>query len=179
MDRPCPCPQIAGAIKLEFDGVQGPLHESASLLNRWSRASATPIEEMVFDAAVKGAKPIPLRRHLIESPSHALFAKLTLDYSVPEPCAHFAVFEPITTQAKGKNMRASILVAFLVAGFALPAAAATHPVKGAVHGTATAGRGVVTGAGQAGRGIARGTVTVARGVGRGAVCLFTLGTRCR
>jgi hypothetical protein len=137
MDRPCSCPQIAGAIKLEFDGVQGPLHESASLLNRWSRASATPIEEMVFDAAVKGAKPIPLRRHLIESPSHPLFAKLTLDYSVPEPCAHFAVFEPITTQA----MRASILVAFLLAGFALPAAAATHPVKGAVHGTATAGRG--------------------------------------
>jgi hypothetical protein len=83
----------------------------------------------------------------------------------------------MTTQAKGKNMRASILVAFLV-GFALPAAAATHPVKGAVHGTATASRGVVTGAGQAGRGIARGMVTAARGVGRGAVCLFTLGTRC-
>ena len=40
-------------------------------------------------------------------------------------------------------MRASILVALLVAGFALPAAAATHPVKGAVHGTTTTGRGVV------------------------------------
>jgi len=61
---------------------------------------------------------------------------------------------------------------------ALPSGIA-HPVKGAVHGTATAGRGVVTGAGQAGRGIARGTVVAARGVGRGAVCLFTLGTRCR
>jgi len=76
-------------------------------------------------------------------------------------------------------MRTSILAALLVAGFSLPVAAATHPVKGAVHGTATAGKGVVTGAGQAGRGIARGTVTAARGVGRGAVCLFTLGTRCR
>jgi len=76
-------------------------------------------------------------------------------------------------------MRASILAALLVAGFALPAEATTQPVKGAVHGTATAGSGVVTGAGQAGRGIARGTVVAARGVGRGAVCLFTLGTRCR
>jgi hypothetical protein len=85
----------------------------------------------------------------------------------------------MTTQAKAKNMRASILAALVVACFALPAAAATYPVKGAVHGTATAGRGVVTGAGQAGRGIARGTVTAARGVGRGAVCLITLGTRCR
>ena len=64
-------------------------------------------------------------------------------------------------------MRASILAVLLVAGFALPVAAATHPVKGAVHGTATAGRGVVTGAGHAGRGIARGTVMAARGVGRG------------
>jgi hypothetical protein len=50
----------------------------------------------------------------------------------------------------------------------LPADARVHPVKGAVHGTATAASGV-----------ARGTVTAARGVGRGAVCLFTLGTRCR
>ena len=91
----------------------------------------------------------------------------------------FAVFKSIKPRTKGKNMRASILVALLVAGFALPAAAATHPVKGAVHGTTTAGRGVVTGAGQAGRGIARGAVMAARGVGRGAVCLFTLGTRCR
>jgi hypothetical protein len=82
-------------------------------------------------------------------------------------------------QMKGKNMRASILAALLVAGFALPATAATQPVKGVVHGTAKAGKGVVTGAGQAGRGIARGTVTAARGVGRGAICLFTLGTRCR
>jgi hypothetical protein len=81
-------------------------------------------------------------------------------------------------QMKGKNMRASILAALLVAGFVIPATAAT-PVKGAVNGTAKAGQGVVTGAGQAGRGIARGTVTAARGVGRGAVCLFTLGTRCR
>ena len=38
-------------------------------------------------------------------------------------------------------MRASILAALLVAGFVPPVAAATHPVKGAVHGTATAGRG--------------------------------------
>jgi hypothetical protein len=76
-------------------------------------------------------------------------------------------------------MRASILAALLVAAFALPATAATHPVKGAVHGTATAGKSVVSGAGQAGRGIARGTVTAARGVGRGAVCVFTLGNRCR
>ena len=96
-----------------------------------------------------------------------------------ELCMDFAVFESMTPKRKAKNMRASILVALLVAGFALPAAAATHPVKGAVHGTATAGRGVVTGVGQAGRGVARGTVVAARGVGRGAVCLFTLGTRCR
>ena len=113
----------------------------------------------------------------------ALFAspgggKLTVDYSMPELCPDLAVFVPVV-QRKGKNMRASILAALLVAGFALPAEATTHPVKGAVHGTATAGRGVVTGASQAGRGIARGTVVAARGVGRGAVCLFTLGTRCR
>ena len=76
-------------------------------------------------------------------------------------------------------MRRSILMALLVVGFGFPATAATHPVKGAVHGTAKAGKVVVTGAGQAGRGVARGTVTAARGVGRGAVCLFTLGTRCR
>jgi hypothetical protein len=49
----------------------------------------------------------------------------------------------------------------------LPAQAAVHPVKGAVHGTAVAGKS-----------IARGTVTAARGVGHGAVCIFTLGTRC-
>jgi hypothetical protein len=76
-------------------------------------------------------------------------------------------------------MRTSILAALLVTAFALPAGAATHPVKGAAHGAATAGKSVVHGAGQAGRGIAHGTVTAARGVGRGAVCLFTLGTRCK
>jgi len=97
---------------------------------------------------------------------------------MPELCPDLAVFVPVV-QTKGKNMRASILAALLIAGFTLPAEATTHPVKGAVHGTATAGSGVVTGAGQAGRGIARGTVVAARGVGRGAVCLFTLGTRCR
>ena len=66
----------------------------------------------------------------------------------------------------------------LVAAFALPADAA-RPVKGVVHGTATAAKGVGNGAVQAGRGVARGTVTAARGVGRGAVCVFTLGNRCR
>jgi hypothetical protein len=76
-------------------------------------------------------------------------------------------------------MRASILAALLIAATALPATAATHPVKGAIQDTATAGKSVVRGAGTAGRGIARGTVMAARGVGRGAVCLFTLGTRCR
>ena len=76
-------------------------------------------------------------------------------------------------------MRASIFAALLIAGFALPATASTHPVKGAIHGTAKASQGVVSGAGQAGLGVARGTVIAARGVSRGAVCLFTLGTRCR
>src|SRR5690242_17599546 len=66
------------------------------------------------------------------------------------------------------DMRVLTLAAILIAVFALPADARVHPVKGAVHGTATAASGV-----------ARGTVTAARGVGRGAVCLFTLGTRCR
>jgi hypothetical protein len=75
-------------------------------------------------------------------------------------------------------MRVLTLAALLIAAFALSAQAATHPVKGAVQGTATAGKSVVSGAGQAGRGIARGTVTAARGVGRGAVCVFTLGNRC-
>ena len=64
-------------------------------------------------------------------------------------------------------MRASILAALLIAAFVLPAGAAVRPVKGVVHGTATAGKG-----------IARGTVTAARGIGHGAVCVFTLGTRC-
>jgi hypothetical protein len=66
------------------------------------------------------------------------------------------------------DMRVLTLAALLLAAFVLPADARVHPVKGAVHGTATAANGV-----------ARGTVTAARGVGRGAVCLFTLGTRCR
>ena len=52
---------------------------------------------------------------------------------------------------KATNMRTPILMAFLVTAFALPAGAATHPVKGAAHGTATAGKSVVQGAGQAGR----------------------------
>ena len=64
-------------------------------------------------------------------------------------------------------MRVLTLAALLIAAFALPADARVHPVKGAVHGTATAAS------------VGRGSVTAARGVGRGAVCLFTLGTRCR
>jgi hypothetical protein len=75
-------------------------------------------------------------------------------------------------------MRALTLAALLTAAFALTAQAATQPVKGAVHGTATAAKGVAYGAGQAGRGVARGTVTAARGVGHGFRCLVTLGTRC-
>jgi hypothetical protein len=75
-------------------------------------------------------------------------------------------------------MRASLLAALLVAVIALPVQARVHPVKGVVHGTATATKGVVHGAGKAGRGITRGTVTAARGVGRGFVCVATLGTRC-
>ena len=65
-------------------------------------------------------------------------------------------------------MRVLTLAALFVAAFTFSAQAATHPVKGAVHGTTTAAKGV-----------ARGTVTAARGVGRGAVCVFTLGNRCR
>jgi hypothetical protein len=68
---------------------------------------------------------------------------------------------------KETEMRLSLLAALLIAAFALPAQSATQPVRGAVHGTATAAKGV-----------AHGTVTAARGVGRGAVCLFTLGNRC-
>jgi hypothetical protein len=75
-------------------------------------------------------------------------------------------------------MRASILAALLVAAFALPATAATHPVKGVAQGTATAAKGVAHGAGQAGRSVARGTVTAARGVGHGFRCVVTLGNRC-
>jgi hypothetical protein len=66
------------------------------------------------------------------------------------------------------DMRVLTLAALLIAAFILPADARVQPVRGAVHGTATAARGVGHGAVQAGRGI-----------GRGAVCVFTLGTRCR
>ena len=77
-------------------------------------------------------------------------------------------------------MRFSILATLLLGALVIPATAATtHPIKGAVHGTAQAGKGVAKGATQAGRGVARGTVTAARGVGHGAVCLLTLGLRCR
>jgi len=65
-------------------------------------------------------------------------------------------------------MRVLTVAALLIAAFILPADAWVQPVRGAVHGTATAARGVGHGAVQAGRGI-----------GRGAVCVFTLGTRCR
>jgi hypothetical protein len=65
-------------------------------------------------------------------------------------------------------MRASLLAALLIAAIALPAQASVHPVRGAVHGTATAGKGV-----------AHGAVTAARGIGHGFVCIVTLGTRCR
>jgi hypothetical protein len=74
--------------------------------------------------------------------------------------------------------RISILATLLVALVALPAEARVHPVKGAVHGTATAPRGVGHGAVQAGRGIGHGAVMAVRGIGRGARCLVTLGTRC-
>ena len=50
-------------------------------------------------------------------------------------------------------MRTPILMALLVTAFALPAGAATHPVKSAAHGAATAGNSVVHGAGKAGQGI--------------------------
>ena len=65
-------------------------------------------------------------------------------------------------------IRASLLAALMFVVAVLPAQARVHPVRGAVHGTATAARGV-----------GHGTVTAARGVGRGAVCVFSLGTRCR
>jgi hypothetical protein len=54
-------------------------------------------------------------------------------------------------------MRTSLLAALLIAAIALPAEARIHPVKGVVHGTATA----------------------AKGIAHGAVCVVTLGTRCR
>jgi hypothetical protein len=75
-------------------------------------------------------------------------------------------------------MRISLLAALLIAAFALPAHAATQPVKGAAQGTATAAKGVAKGAAQAGVGVARGTVTVARSTGRGLRCIVTLGNRC-
>ena len=65
-------------------------------------------------------------------------------------------------------MRTSLIAVLLIAAIALPAQARVHPVRGAVHGTATAARGVGHGAVQAGRGI-----------GHGVVCVVTLGTRCR
>ncbi|MGH9548909.1 MAG: hypothetical protein ACRD3W_06015 [Terriglobales bacterium] len=65
-------------------------------------------------------------------------------------------------------MRASLLATLLIAITALPVQASIQPVKGAVHGTATAAKGV-----------AHGTVTAARSVGHGFVCVVTLGTRCR
>jgi hypothetical protein len=55
-------------------------------------------------------------------------------------------------------MRTPILMALLVTAFALPAGAASHPVKSAAHGAATAGNSVVQGAGKAGQGIVGGTV---------------------
>jgi hypothetical protein len=76
-------------------------------------------------------------------------------------------------------IRTSLIAALLVAAIALPAQARVEPVRGAVHGTATAARGVGHGAVQAGRGVVHGTATAARGIGRGAICVFTLGTRCR
>lgn len=75
-------------------------------------------------------------------------------------------------------MRIMLLAGLLMAVLTMPALAEVHPVKGAVHGTATAAKGVGKGAVQAGRGVARGTVTAARGIGRGAVCVVTLGRRC-
>jgi len=89
-------------------------------------------------------------------------------FFTPEPSTAFAV----SVQGAGATSRTrretDMRVLTLAALLALPADVRVHPVKGAVHGTATAASGV-----------GRGTVTAARGVGRGAVCLFTLGTRCR
>jgi hypothetical protein len=70
-------------------------------------------------------------------------------------------------QRQGIDMRVTLLASLLIAALAFPAEAAVHPVKGVVHGTATAAKGVV-----------RGTVTAAKGVGRGALCVISLGTRC-
>ena len=54
-------------------------------------------------------------------------------------------------------MRKPLLIAVLIAAFALPAYAA-EPVKGVVKGTGTAAKGVAKGTAQAGDGVARGTV---------------------
>ena len=75
-------------------------------------------------------------------------------------------------------MRLSLLAALLIAAMALPAQARMQPVKGAVHGTATAATGVARGAGQAGVGIVRGGRTAVRSTARGLRCFVTLGNRC-
>ena len=74
-------------------------------------------------------------------------------------------------------MRASLIIAFLVALVSVPAYA-VQPVKGAVKGTGAAATGVVRGTAQVGTGVVKGTGTAARGVGHGIKCIFTLGTRC-
>jgi hypothetical protein len=74
-------------------------------------------------------------------------------------------------------MRASLILAFLIALFSVPAYA-VQPVKGAVKGTGAAAKGVAKGTAQVGTGVVRGTGTAARGVGHGLKCVFTLGTRC-
>jgi len=77
-------------------------------------------------------------------------------------------------------MRASILAALLIAAFALPAGAATHPVKGVAQGTATAAKGIGHGAAQAGRGgpalsLASGRGVVVQRVGVGELRLAEVG----
>jgi hypothetical protein len=63
-------------------------------------------------------------------------------------------------------MRASLIIAFLIALFAVPAYA-VQPVKGVVKGTGTAAKGVAKGTVQAGSGVVRGTGSAARGGGHG------------
>jgi hypothetical protein len=101
--------------------------------------------------------------------------------SVPELFSAFAVSwaqESLLVNPKETEMRLLTLAALLIAAMTLPVQATTQPVKGAVHGTATAATGVAKGAGQAGVGVAKGTVTVARSTGRGVLCIVTLGNRC-
>jgi hypothetical protein len=74
-------------------------------------------------------------------------------------------------------MRVSLIIAFLVAMFSLPAYA-VQPVKGVVKGTGTAAKGVAKGTAQAGAGVVRGTGTAVKQTGHGLRCIFTLGTRC-